>query len=66
MEFQQLFDIGQCPILFPDGGFGLVIRWDDIRNEIGIQRYPGTDNIEWVNASKVTDYGGGALVVTDG
>jgi hypothetical protein len=63
MEFQRLVELGECPIMFPGGGIGLVIRWDDTRNEIGIQR-PGADNIKWVHASEVTEYGVGALVVS--
>lgn len=49
--------------MFPGGRFGLVIRWDDIRKEIGIQQ-PGADDIKWIHASEVTEYGDGALVVT--
>ena len=63
MEFQRLMEIGECPIMYPGGGFGLVIRWDDTRNEIGIQ-LPGADDIKWIHASEITEYGVGALAVT--
>ena len=63
MKLQRLLELGECPIMFPGGGFGLVIRWDDTCNEIGIQR-PGADDIQWIHASEITEYGVGALVVT--
>lgn len=62
MEFQRLFELGECPILLSSGGIGMIIRWDDIRNEVGVQ-IPGADNIEWVHASKI-NCDVGALVET--
>ena len=64
MEFQRLFELGECPIMFSGGECGMVIRWDDICNEIGIQ-IPDDDNIRWVHTSKVTDCGNGALLVSE-
>lgn len=64
MEFQRLMELGECPIMFSSGEYGMVIRWDDIRNEIGVQ-IPGADNIKWVHASKITDCGNGALAVSE-
>ena len=50
--------------MFSGGECGMVIRWDDICNEIGIQ-IPDDDNIRWVHTSKVTDCGNGALLVSE-
>ena len=52
MEFQRLFELGECPILLSSGEIGMIIRWDDVRNEVGVQ-IPGADNIEWVHTSKI-------------
>ena len=46
---------GECPIFLPTGEIGLVIRWIESENEIGIQ-IPGDDEIRWVPASRVSAY----------
>lgn len=55
MSIQEIEELGECPIFLPTGEIGLVIRWIESENEIGIQ-IPGDDEIRWVPASRVSAY----------
>lgn len=61
---KEVLSLGSnLPVQLLDGHFGLVIRFDEGRNEVGVQ-VAGEENMRWLNVENLKDIGG-ALIETE-
>lgn len=61
---ERLLSVGIAPIMCKDGEFALLVRWDEVEEKVGAQ-VPGEEEIRWIAAACVWEFGEGALMERD-
>lgn len=66
MTYEEIAALGQVPILVRGRKTGLIVRWNDQEQEIGVQ-VPGEEELRWIAAADIVNLAvsGDALATID-